>query len=121
MFHALNALGKKVVLYMYPFEDHSPQARETILDLWARWIAWLDEHLKGPEKPKEEDQKANAPPPGDEETAEHLLRVRSEVPLLENLTAERRRLPSLFVVPLRSRSRLGTLAVFLPQLLLPIR
>lgn len=61
MFHALNALGKKVVLYMYPFEDHSPQARETILDLWARWIAWLDEHLKGSPKPKEKDSKANAP------------------------------------------------------------
>ncbi|MEM4407659.1 MAG: prolyl oligopeptidase family serine peptidase, partial [Candidatus Caldarchaeum sp.] len=47
MFHALNSLGKKVALYMYPYEDHSPQAKETILDLWARWVAWLDKHLKG--------------------------------------------------------------------------
>ncbi len=52
MFHALDALGKKVVLYLYPYEDHSPQAKETILDLWARWIAWLDQHLQNPQEQK---------------------------------------------------------------------
>jgi hypothetical protein len=34
-------------LYMYPYEDHGPAARETILDLWARWVAWLEKYLKG--------------------------------------------------------------------------
>ncbi len=47
LFHALNVLGKDAALYMYPFEDHGPATRETILDLWARWTAWLDVHVKG--------------------------------------------------------------------------
>lgn len=46
MFQALNALGKTAALYVYPFEDHGPATRETLLDLWARWIAWLDKHVK---------------------------------------------------------------------------
>ena len=32
-------------MYLYPFEDHGPATEETILDLWARWTAWLDVHL----------------------------------------------------------------------------
>lgn len=49
MFQALNGLGKKAALYMYPYEGHGPGADATILDLWARWIHWLDIHVKDPE------------------------------------------------------------------------
>jgi dipeptidyl aminopeptidase/acylaminoacyl peptidase len=31
---------------MYPYEDHGPIARETVLDQWARWVAWLDKYVK---------------------------------------------------------------------------
>ena len=47
MFHALDGLGKTVSMYMYPYEDHGQVAKETILDQWARWIAWLDKYVKG--------------------------------------------------------------------------
>jgi dipeptidyl aminopeptidase/acylaminoacyl peptidase len=53
MFHALNGLGKTTALYLYPLEDHGPVARETLLDLWARWAAWLDKYVKNPAKPEE--------------------------------------------------------------------
>ena len=46
MFMALDGLGKPAALYMYPYEDHGPVAKETILDQWARWIAWLDLYVK---------------------------------------------------------------------------
>ena len=46
-FHALNALGKTAALYMYPYEAHGPRADATIMDLWSRWIAWLDMHVLG--------------------------------------------------------------------------
>ncbi len=46
MFHALNGLGKTAAMYLYPFEDHGPATRETLLDLWARWTAWLDIYVK---------------------------------------------------------------------------
>jgi dipeptidyl aminopeptidase/acylaminoacyl peptidase len=46
MFHALQGLGKTASLYMYPYEDHGPVARETVLDQWARWVAWLDKYVK---------------------------------------------------------------------------
>ncbi len=49
LFHALNGLGKKTALYLYPLEDHGPATRETLLDLWARWAAWLDKYVKNPE------------------------------------------------------------------------
>ncbi|MCH7565125.1 MAG: S9 family peptidase [Gemmatimonadetes bacterium] len=54
LFHALNGLGKEAVMYLYPFEDHGPATKETILDLWARWTAWLDVHLMdaGQQEPK---------------------------------------------------------------------
>jgi dipeptidyl aminopeptidase/acylaminoacyl peptidase len=45
MFHALNGLNKEAAMYLYPYEDHGPAAKETLLDLWARWTAWLDVHL----------------------------------------------------------------------------
>ena len=50
LFHALQGLGKTVSLYMYPYEDHGPVARETVLDQWARWVAWLDKYVKNPGK-----------------------------------------------------------------------
>ena len=31
---------------MYPYEDHGPLIRETVLDQWARWTAWLDLYVK---------------------------------------------------------------------------
>ena len=46
LFHALQGMGKTVALYMYPYEDHGPATQETLLDLWARWTAWLDLHVK---------------------------------------------------------------------------
>ena len=47
LFHALNGLGKEAAMYLYPFEDHGPATKETLLDLWGRWAAWLDVHLRG--------------------------------------------------------------------------
>jgi dipeptidyl aminopeptidase/acylaminoacyl peptidase len=46
LFEALEALGKTASLYVYPFEDHGPATQETLLDLWARWTAWLDKYVK---------------------------------------------------------------------------
>ena len=46
MLHALQGLGKTAALYMYPYEDHGPLTRETVLDQWARWVAWLDKYVK---------------------------------------------------------------------------
>ena len=47
LFHALQGMGKTAALYMHPYEDHGQATRETNLDLWARWVAWLDKYLKG--------------------------------------------------------------------------
>lgn len=52
LYHALNGLGKTTALYLYPLEDHGPASKETLLDLWARWAAWLDKYVKNPEPPK---------------------------------------------------------------------
>ncbi len=49
LFHALEVLGKTAAMYNYPFEDHGPATLETTLDLWARWIAWLDLYVMNPE------------------------------------------------------------------------
>ena len=46
MLHALQGLGKTASLYMYPYEDHGPATKETVLDQWARWTAWLDVYVK---------------------------------------------------------------------------
>jgi dipeptidyl aminopeptidase/acylaminoacyl peptidase len=46
MMQALRAEGKTAALYLYPYEDHGPVTRETILDLWGRWTAWLDIYVK---------------------------------------------------------------------------
>jgi dipeptidyl aminopeptidase/acylaminoacyl peptidase len=50
LYHALNGLGKQTALYLYPLEDHGPVAKETLLDLWARWGAWLEKYVKNPQK-----------------------------------------------------------------------
>lgn len=47
MYEALNGLGKTVTLVEYPYEDHGPAARETVLDYWARVIEWYDQYVKG--------------------------------------------------------------------------
>lgn len=46
LIHALNGLGKTAALYMYPYEEHGQVARETLLDMWARWTSWLDHYVK---------------------------------------------------------------------------
>jgi dipeptidyl aminopeptidase/acylaminoacyl peptidase len=46
LFHALQGMGKPAALFMHPYEDHGQVTRETNLDLWARWVAWLDKYLK---------------------------------------------------------------------------
>ena len=51
MFQALQSLGKTTALFMYPYEDHGPIAKETDLDQWARWVMWLDKYVKGTPKP----------------------------------------------------------------------
>jgi dipeptidyl aminopeptidase/acylaminoacyl peptidase len=50
LFQALNGLDKEAAMYLYPFEDHGPATKETLLDLWARWTAWLEVHLKAQDK-----------------------------------------------------------------------
>jgi dipeptidyl aminopeptidase/acylaminoacyl peptidase len=51
MHQALQGLGKTSALYMYPYEDHSVATFESDLDLWARWLAWFDIHVKGDGRP----------------------------------------------------------------------
>jgi dipeptidyl aminopeptidase/acylaminoacyl peptidase len=46
LFAALQGLGKPAALYMYPYEDHSVATYASDLDLWARWVAWMDVHVK---------------------------------------------------------------------------
>lgn len=46
LFDALNGLGKTAQLVQYPFEDHGPAARETVLDYWARALEWFDRYVK---------------------------------------------------------------------------
>ena len=46
MMAALQGLGKNAALYMYPYEDHSVATYASDLDLWARWFAWFDLHVK---------------------------------------------------------------------------
>ncbi len=47
LMQALQGLGKTAVLYMYPFESHTPRAIENNLDMWARWLDWFDRYVKG--------------------------------------------------------------------------
>ncbi len=54
MIHALTENGKTAVLYEYPYESHTPRAIENKLDMWARFIGWFDEYVKGVEAEEEE-------------------------------------------------------------------
>jgi dipeptidyl aminopeptidase/acylaminoacyl peptidase len=65
MFAVLEALGKPAAMYMYPYEDHGQIALETRLDMWARWMAWLDKYVKNPAPAKKEETKPEekTPPP----------------------------------------------------------
>jgi dipeptidyl aminopeptidase/acylaminoacyl peptidase len=64
LYHALNGLGKQTALYLYPLEDHGPVAKETLLDLWARWGAWLEKYVKNPQKPDARKSTTDQPPVG---------------------------------------------------------
>ena len=55
MYLVLESIGKDAALYMYPHEDHGQRAQETVLDMWSRWVAWLDKYVMN----------AGAPPPAD--------------------------------------------------------
>ena len=57
LMHALEGLGKTASLYMYQYEDHGPATKETLLDQWARWTAWLDVYVKQGEKKPVKGQK----------------------------------------------------------------
>ena len=46
LYEALNGLGKTVQLVEYPYEDHGPAAKETVLDYWARALDWFDRYVK---------------------------------------------------------------------------
>jgi dipeptidyl aminopeptidase/acylaminoacyl peptidase len=46
LFEALNGLGKTAALVQYPYEDHGPVARETVLDYWSRALGWFDQYVK---------------------------------------------------------------------------
>jgi dipeptidyl aminopeptidase/acylaminoacyl peptidase len=46
LFHALSSMGKPASLFMYPYEDHGPLMKDTLLDQWGRWVAWLDLYVK---------------------------------------------------------------------------
>lgn len=46
MMQAMRANGKIASLFMYPYEDHGPATKESDLDQWARWVAWLDLYVK---------------------------------------------------------------------------
>ena len=46
MYEALNGMGNTVSLVQYPFEDHTPAAKESVLDYWARAIEWYDKYVK---------------------------------------------------------------------------
>ena len=46
MYEALNGLGRTTELVQYPYEDHTPVARETVLDYWARATEWFDRYVK---------------------------------------------------------------------------
>ncbi|MFH1765601.1 MAG: prolyl oligopeptidase family serine peptidase, partial [Gemmatimonadota bacterium] len=59
MFEALNGLDKDVAMYLYPEEAHGPATQETNLDLWARWVAWLDKWVMNPPPPGGEKEGGN--------------------------------------------------------------
>jgi len=51
LFEALNGLGKTAELVEYPYEDHGPASRETVLDYWSRALEWFDRYVKNAQPP----------------------------------------------------------------------
>ena len=47
LFAALQGLGKDAAMYLYHHEDHWFYTYQSDLDLWGRWLAWLDVKVKG--------------------------------------------------------------------------
>jgi dipeptidyl aminopeptidase/acylaminoacyl peptidase len=60
LLHALQGMGKTAALYMYPYEDHGQVTKETILDQWARFTAWLDLYVKNAGKEAKKGEKIAA-------------------------------------------------------------
>lgn len=56
LIQALTGLGKKAVLYIYPFESHGPRCKETYMDMWTRWLSWFDIYVKGADTEIKEDK-----------------------------------------------------------------
>lgn len=46
LFAALQGLGKPAAMYLYHYEDHWFYTYQSDLDLWGRWLAWMDLHVK---------------------------------------------------------------------------
>ena len=46
LFAALQGLGKTASMYLYPYEDHHFYTYQSDLDLWGRWLAWMDTYVK---------------------------------------------------------------------------
>lgn len=46
LMHALTGLGKPAVMFLYPYESHTPRAIENVQDKWARWLDWFDRYVK---------------------------------------------------------------------------
>ena len=46
LFAALQGLGKPASMYLYHYEDHHFYTYQSDLDLWGRWLAWLDLYVK---------------------------------------------------------------------------
>ena len=66
MFQALDGVGKPAALYMYPYEAHGPIGKETQLDMWSRWIEWLDIYVKHPERGRALGEKKEETEDGDD-------------------------------------------------------
>jgi dienelactone hydrolase len=47
LFAALQGLGKDAAMYLYHYEDHWFYTYQSDLDLWGRWLAWLDVKVTG--------------------------------------------------------------------------
>ncbi len=54
LMQALQGLDKTAVLYEYPYESHGPRAIESYLDLWKRFLDFMDEYVKNPQPADDE-------------------------------------------------------------------
>ncbi len=54
MMQALQGLDKNAVLYEYPYESHGPRAIESYLDLWKRFLDFMDMYVKNPQAANDE-------------------------------------------------------------------